>query len=237
MARQLRLRDLAGLVVIDFIDMDESRHNRVVERKLKDAMRRDRARIQLGRISPFGLLELSRQRLRPSLLESSTEACHYCAASGYVRTVQSVALHILRGLEEEGIRRGGGEIAAAAPRDAAHHLLNQMRERLVGIEQRYEMSIRIISDDALIPPNYTLQRSSVAPLETSAAPARPGLESTSEDEDRSGRKRGRGRRSRRRSADAPSEEAVEAVAEREPDEAGASVKSDARAPGRNRAAL
>jgi ribonuclease E len=101
-ARQLRLRDLAGLIVIDFIDMEESRHNRAVERKLKEAMRLDRARIQLGRISPFGLLEMSRQRLRPSLFESSTVVCPNCHASGYVRTTESMALHVLRGLEEEG---------------------------------------------------------------------------------------------------------------------------------------
>ncbi len=225
-ARQLRLRDMAGLVVIDFIDMDESRHNRAVERKLKDAMRRDRARIQLGRISPFGLLELSRQRLRPSLLESSTEACHYCAASGYVRTVQSVALHILRALEEEGIRRGGGEIIASAPRDAALHLLNQMRDRLVAIEQRYELSVRIVTDEALIPPNYTLKRGSTAPMETAAAPERPAVEAASEDEDRSGRKRGRGRRGRKRGADTQGEEtAVEVAVEREPDKTAAEAST------------
>ncbi len=226
-ARQLRLRDMAGLVVIDFIDMDESRHNRSVERKLKEAMRQDRARIQLGRISPFGLLELSRQRLRPSLLESSTEPCHYCDASGYVRTIQSVALHVLRGLEEEGIRRGGGEIVATAPRDAALHLLNQMRDRLVGIEQRYGLSIQIISDDALIPPNYSLQRSSSTTAETSVAPERPRIEAASEEEDRPDRKRGRGRRNRKRSADTPSEDAIEAVAEREPDESGAVANASA----------
>ncbi len=216
-ARQLRLRDLAGLVVIDFIDMDESRHNRTVEHKLKDAMRRDRARIQLGRISPFGLLELSRQRLRPSLLESSTEACHYCAASGYVRTIQSVALHILRALEEEGIRRGGGEIIATAPRDAALHLLNQMRDRIVGIEQRYALSIQILSDDALIPPNYTLQRSGVAVSQASAAPEYVSPEAAGEEGDRSARKRGRGRRGRRRSTETSPEETVQTGTQSEPE--------------------
>ena len=108
--RQLRLRDLAGLVVIDFIDMEDSRHNRDVERKLKEALRSDRARIQLGRISPFGLLEMSRQRLRPSLFESSTATCAHCQGSGYVRTPGSAALQILRSLEEEGLRQSGGKI-------------------------------------------------------------------------------------------------------------------------------
>ena len=116
-ARQLRLRDLAGLLVIDFIDMEESRHNRSVERKLKEAMRLDRARIQLGRISPFGLLEMSRQRLRPSLFESSTVVCPNCNANGYVRTTESMALHVLRGLEAARDRPGvvGGWAAALRP--------------------------------------------------------------------------------------------------------------------------
>ena len=218
-ARQLRLRDMAGLIVIDFIDMDETRHNRAVERRLKDAMKIDRARIQLGRISPFGLLELSRQRLRPSLLESSTEPCPYCSASGFVRTKQSVALHILRGLEEEGIRRGGGEISISAPRDAALHLLNQMRDRLVGIEQRYGLRISIASNEDLIPPNYTLQRGSSAPVlastETATAAERRRPEADTEDEDRSAdrgdRKRGRGRRRRRKTPGGAAVEAAETV--------------------------
>jgi ribonuclease E len=175
-ARQLRLRDMAGLIVIDFIDMEEQRHNRAVERRLKEAMRIDRARIQLGRISPFGLLELSRQRLRPSLLESSTEPCRYCTASGYVRTTQSVALHILRGLEEEGIRRGGGEVSVTAPRDSVLHLVNQMRERLVDLEQRYGLKVWVKTDDDLIPPNYSLVRGSSIPRPAAAAEAAAPVE-------------------------------------------------------------
>ena len=231
-ARQLRLRDMAGLIVIDFIDMEEQRHNRAVERKLKEAMRIDRARIQLGRISPFGLLELSRQRLRPSLLESSTEPCRYCTASGYVRTTQSVALHILRGLEEEGIRRGGGEVTVTAPRNSVLHLVNQMRERLVDLEQRYGLKVWVKTDDDLIPPNYSLVRGSSTPRPTAAAAAEAvpveaeerHFEADSDDEElaaerteraersersdrgergeRGDRKRGRGRRRRRRSGTA-----------------------------------
>ena len=157
-ARQLRLRDLAGLIVIDFIDMEESRHNRDVERMLKDAMRHDRARIQLGRIGPFGLLELSRQRLRPSLQESSTEVCNQCGGNGYVRSTDSTALHVLRALEEEGVRRPGGQVVLSVPTPVALYILNQKRERLVGIEQRYDYSLRVEADDALRPPAYDLRR-------------------------------------------------------------------------------
>ena len=217
-ARQQRLRDLAGLIVIDFIDMEESRHNRSVERKLKEAMRLDRARIQLGRISPFGLLEMSRQRLRPSLFESSTEVCPNCNANGYVRTTESMALHVLRGLEEEGIRRGAGEILIVAPPPAALHLLNRMRDRIVEIEQRYGFKVRVEVDDSMIPPNYSLERLSLGPRSgTEQIDERP--ERTEDEDGRSERKRSedeagmgerkhtRGRRRRRRG-----EEPAEAVA-------------------------
>ncbi len=202
--RQLRLRDLAGLIVIDFIDMEESRHNRGVERKLKEAMRQDRARIQLGRISPFGLLEMSRQRLRPSLFESSTEVCPHCNASGYVRTTQSVALHILRGLEEEGIRRGAGEITLAAPTNVALHILNQMRDRLVSIEQRYGFRVRIVGDDSIMSPDYRLER----PGQRSGEAGQRRGEATTE---RSERKRSRTRHRRKRGEDQPAEVEHEAA--------------------------
>ena len=126
-ARQLRLRDLAGLIVIDFIDMEEHRNQAPVERKLKDAMRNDRARIQLGRISPFGLLELSRQRLRPSLLEASTQPCPHCSGTGHIRSTESTALHVLRAIEEEGMRRRSAEITVAVPTAVALYILNQKR--------------------------------------------------------------------------------------------------------------
>ncbi len=132
-ARQLRLRDLAGLIVIDFIDMEEHRNQATVERKLKDAMRHDRARIQLGRISPFGLLEMSRQRLRPSLLEASTQPCPHCDGTGHIRSTESTALHVLRAIEEEGMRRRSAEISVAVPTAVALYILNHKREALVRI--------------------------------------------------------------------------------------------------------
>jgi ribonuclease E len=206
-ARQLRLRDLAGLIVIDYIDMEESRHNRDVERKLKDAMRHDRARIQLGRISPFGLLELSRQRLRPSLQESSSQVCGYCQGSGHVRSTDSTALHVLRALEEEGIRRPGGELVLAVPPLVARYILNQMRQRLVEIEQRYRYSVQVESDDSLRPPDYALRRVSDGSVAQPRGEAR--AEATADDED--GRKVRR-RRRRRRPEDSPAEDRVAAEA-------------------------
>ncbi len=157
-ARQVRLRDLAGLLVIDFIDMDEPKHNREVERRLKDAMQADRARIQLGRISPFGLLEMSRQRLRPSIVENSTVACPHCDGIGTVRTTESTALHVLRALEEDGIRRGGGKIELFVPTDVALYILNQKRTRLIEIEQRYKFSVDINADNTIVIPNFRLER-------------------------------------------------------------------------------
>jgi len=213
-ARQVRLRDLAGLIVIDFIDMEDSRHNRNVERRLKDAMRNDRARIQLGRISPFGLLEMSRQRLRPSLFESSTVVCPHCNASGYVRTTESVALHVLRGLEEEGIRRGGGEVEVRVRTQVALYILNEMRGRLVEIEQRHGIHVGIRADDSLLEADYRLNR--VSHTERGAA-----VEAEAEGVEPTERRRGRGRRRRRQDeeeveeAAAAEEEEVEAEAEEE----------------------
>ncbi len=157
-ARQVRLRDLAGLLVIDFIDMDDPKHNREVERRLKDAMQPDRARIQLGRISPFGLLEMSRQRLRPSIVENSTLTCPHCDGIGTVRTIESTALHVLRALEDDGIRRGGGKIELFVPTDVALYILNQKRTRLIEIEQRYKFNVDINADNTIIIPNFRLER-------------------------------------------------------------------------------
>ncbi|MGE0422559.1 MAG: Rne/Rng family ribonuclease [Reyranellaceae bacterium] len=157
-ARQVRLRDLAGLVVIDFIDMEESKHQQQVERRLKEAMRSDRARIQIGRISPFGLLELSRQRLRPSLLENSTEVCPHCEGTGRIRSVESTALHVLRGIEEEGIRRRASEIVVSVPTPVALYILNHKRANIAETEERYGLHVLIVGDDELIPPNYDIER-------------------------------------------------------------------------------
>ena len=157
-ARQLRLRDLAGLIVIDFIDMEEPRNQGAVERRLKEALKNDRARIQVGRISPFGLLEMSRQRLRPSLVEASTQPCPHCGGTGFIRSTESAALHALRSIEEEGIRRRAAEIMVYVPTAVALYVLNQKRDSLIGIEQRYGLRVTLARDDALIPPAFRLER-------------------------------------------------------------------------------
>ena len=157
-ARQLRLRDLAGLVVIDFIDMEDNRNNHAVERKLKEALKADRARIQVGRISHFGLLELSRQRLRPSLIEANFRVCAHCAGTGMVRSTESAAVHSLRMLEEEGVRRRSSEVTITVHPDVALYLLNYKREALANIETRYSMKIYVLGDAMLVPPNFRLDR-------------------------------------------------------------------------------
>jgi ribonuclease E len=157
-ARQLRLRDLAGLIVIDFIDMEEHRNNRSVERRLKECLRADRARIQVGRISHFGLLEMSRQRLRPSLIEISSHACPTCHGSGVVRSTESSALVALRALEHEGINGSVRDVTVALPAAVGRYLLNQKRAALVAIEQRYGLQILIVEDDTLVPPELRMER-------------------------------------------------------------------------------
>ncbi len=145
-ARQLRLRDLAGLIVIDFIDMEERKNNAAVEKKLKDKLKTDRARIQVGRISGFGLLEMSRQRLRPGMLEATTAPCPHCHGTGLIRSDDSLALTILRQLEEEGTRKRSREVLLKAPVAIVNFLMNQKREHIAGIEARYGMAVRIEAD-------------------------------------------------------------------------------------------
>ncbi|WP_448192018.1 Rne/Rng family ribonuclease [Azospirillum sp. sgz301742] len=157
-ARQLRLRDLAGLIVIDFIDMEDAKNNASVERRVKEAMKNDRARIQLGRISPFGLLELSRQRLRPSLLETNFERCPHCTGTGVVRSVESASLHVLRHIEEEGIRKRSAEITVSVPTSIALYILNQKRTDLARIETKYGFRVLVLADDTLIAPDLRLER-------------------------------------------------------------------------------
>ena len=157
-ARQLRLRDLAGLVVIDFIDMDEGRNARNVERRIKEKLKSDRARIQVGRISPFGLLEMSRQRLRPSLQEASTETCSHCEGTGVVRSIESSALHLLRSIEEEGIRGRAAEIVIHAATQVAIYLLNQKRANILALEDRFNMRISVAADESLVPPDCRIER-------------------------------------------------------------------------------
>jgi len=145
-ARQLRLRDLAGLIVIDFIDMDEKRNNRSVERKLSDCLRQDRARIQVGRISHFGLLEMSRQRIRASVLESSTEPCPQCGGSGHVRSVSSVALQLLRGIEEILMKGATHNLVVRTRTDVALYVLNHKRGHLRDLEDAFKVSLAVVAD-------------------------------------------------------------------------------------------
>ncbi len=145
-ARQLRLRDLAGLIVIDFIDMDEGRNNRTVERRMKDALKHDRARIQVGRISHFGLLEMSRQRIRTSVLESSTEKCPTCGGIGHVRSVSSVALQLLRAIEETLINGATHNLIVRTRAEVALYVLNHKRAHLRALEERFRITITISAD-------------------------------------------------------------------------------------------
>jgi ribonuclease E len=157
-ARQLRLRDLAGLIVIDFIDMESRRHNTMIERRLKDALRNDRARIQIGSISHFGLLEMSRQRLRPSVAEAAFVPCPHCNGTGVTRSVESSALHVLRAVEEEGARRRSSAITVHVAADIAFYILNNKRDWLGQIEQRHQMEV-LFSPDATLPvPEIRIER-------------------------------------------------------------------------------
>ncbi len=157
-ARQLRIRDLGGLIVIDFIDMQPPRHHREVENRLRDALNMDRARVQIGRISRFGLLEMSRQRLRPSLGESSQIACPRCAGRGSIRGVESLSLSVLRIIEEEAMKESTVRVVARVPVDVGTYLLNEKRELLLSLESRHGVSVMLIPSPALETPNYDIQR-------------------------------------------------------------------------------
>ncbi len=157
-ARQLRLRDLAGLIVIDFIDMEERRNNNAVEKRLKDKLKTDRARIQVGRISGFGLLEMSRQRLRPGMIEATTQPCNHCHGTGLVRSDDNLALNILRQLEEEGVRKRSRELLLKAPVGIVNFLINTKREHIAQIEERYGLSVRVEADPFLISPDFSIEK-------------------------------------------------------------------------------
>lgn len=148
-ARQLRLRDLAGLIVVDFIDMEEGRNNRAVERRIKEALKNDRARIQIGRISHFGLLEMSRQRIRTGVLEGSTAICPHCAGAGTVRSTASIALHVLRLLEDALIKDASHDLVVRSRNEVALYVLNQKRAKLVELEQRFRVTITVTADPTL----------------------------------------------------------------------------------------
>jgi len=156
--RQLRLRDLAGLVVIDFIDMEDGRNNAAVERRMKEAMKNDRARVQIGRISPFGLMELSRQRLRPSLTEINFEKCPHCSGLGIIRSPDSAALSVLRAIEEEAIRGRVSEIKVSLPVHVAVYILNHKRDMLSTLEERYALRVVMAHDDLIPPPGFKLEK-------------------------------------------------------------------------------
>ncbi|GAB4137240.1 MAG: hypothetical protein Tsb0016_02300 [Sphingomonadales bacterium] len=155
-ARQLRLRDMAGLIVIDFIDMENRGNIRTVERKLREALKSDRARVQVGRISNFGLLEMSRQRLRPGMLEASTHTCPVCRGAGTVRSLSSAALHAIRVLEEEGLRGRASHLTISLATDVAIYILNHKRETLRELETQYGLRIEVLADSNIIAPDYEL---------------------------------------------------------------------------------
>ncbi len=157
-ARQLRLRDLAGLIVIDFIDMDEGRNNRAVEKRMKERLKTDRARIQIGRISGFGLMEMSRQRLRPGMLEASTKPCPSCHGTGTIRSDESLALAILREVEEQGVRDRFKEVMVTCPTDIANFLINAKRAHIARIEDRHGLKVSVFGDPGLVSPDYKLEK-------------------------------------------------------------------------------
>ena len=181
-ARQLRLRDMAGLVVIDFIDMEHSSHVRKVEKAMKDALKNDRARIQVGRISSFGLMEMSRQRLRTGVLEASTKACPHCEGTGLMRTASSSGLSALRIIEDEAARGRGDRICLRAGREAAIYLLNKKRAELAEIETRYGVSVEVIIDEALEGARMNVESSGGRPIPAPRA-ATPMLDDEPADDD------------------------------------------------------
>ncbi|MBX9750375.1 MAG: ribonuclease E/G, partial [Roseococcus sp.] len=181
-ARQLRLRDLAGLIVVDFIDMDANRHNAMVEKRMKDALRTDRARIQVGRISHFGLLEMSRQRLRPSLAETTFVTCPHCLGRGTVRGLESSALAVLRAVEEECAKRRAAEITVRVNSPAALYLLNKKRDRLADIEGRWGVTVLFDPDDTLHGAETRIERSKTPPAPVNERPAALRMDYAAEEE-------------------------------------------------------
>ena len=227
-ARQLRLRDLAGLVVIDFIDMEIHRNQTAVEHRLKEAMRKDRARIQIGRISPFGLLELSRQRLRPSITETMTEVCPHCGGSGIRRSIESTALHVLRGIEEEGARQRAKEMEVFVHSQVALYILNEKRDAVAEIEQKFEIKVVIMVDDGLIPPDFNINRT-VTNKQANAKAKSSGSKASDPEADESSEdqpKRKRRRRSRRRNRDEDEDAAKSPEGQASADEAEAGDSGD-----------
>ncbi|WP_370319393.1 Rne/Rng family ribonuclease [Oricola sp.] len=181
-ARQLRLRDLAGLIVIDFIDMEENRNNRAVEKKLKECLKNDRARIQVGRISHFGLMEMSRQRMRASVLESTMQPCPHCGGAGHIRSQQSVALHVIRSLEDYLMRNGKHHITVRTDADTALYILNHKRETLTEMEGRFGLHIEIVSDPMIGSELYAFDKGEISDLPR-VEPIRPDYSDFDDDDD------------------------------------------------------
>ena len=203
-ARQLRLRDLGGLVVVDFIDMEDRRNNGKVERKMRDALSGDRARIQVGRISSFGLMELSRQRLSPSLTESQFETCEHCQGSGRIRTADAASIMVLRAIEAEGLKNRAAQVIVHVSNAVALYILNNMRKRLAEIEERYDFTVLIRSDDSVGASGFRVEVSKPSDKASSSQ------DDASDDDDgdnnkkggrRRGRRGGRGRNSRNQKSD------------------------------------
>ena len=252
-ARQLRLRDLAGLIVIDFIDMDERRNNAAVEKRMKDRLKTDRARIQVGRISGFGLMEMSRQRLRPGMIEATTQPCAACHGTGLIRSDDNLALSILRQVEEEGVRRRSREVLVKCPVGIANFLMNQKREHVAQIEARYGLSVRIEGDPMLISPDFTIEKFKTAtrsvaepdaalvvsagaslmedidseePQQDATAPDAPDAQATTEETDGEAKPKKRRRRRRRRSKSGGNVENQTAESREEADGGAAPAESD-----------
>ena len=235
-ARQLRLRDLAGLIVIDFIDMDERKNNAAVEKRMKDRLKTDRARIQVGRISGFGLMEMSRQRLRPGMIEATTQPCPHCHGTGLIRSDDNLALSILRQIEEEGTRRRSREVLVKCPVAIANYIMNHKREHVAQIEARYGLSVRIEGDMHLISPDFSIEKFKTATRVVSevAAPvvsvdtsimdavdeeeAAPVAPEASEDDGEAKPKRRRRRRRRRKSGNGADAQAPEGAENTENDD-------------------
>ncbi|WP_417709187.1 Rne/Rng family ribonuclease [Roseibium aggregatum] len=235
--RQLRLRDLAGLIVIDFIDMEESKNNRSVERKLKDCLKNDRARIQVGRISHFGLLEMSRQRIRTGVLESSTTPCPHCQGTGMIRSVESVALHVLRSVEDNLLKGASHNLIIRTTTQVALYILNQKRSNLVDLETRFAIDVEVHADDMVNGQLYVLERG--APVDRDRVPMpvpaivqpdtidiidedteQPDIEEFAQQEDdNDGRRRRRRRKRRRNGSDNQQDDGESRQASAEADDA------------------
>lgn len=172
-ARQLRLRDLAGLIVVDFIDMEEKRNNRAVEKKMKECLKDDRARIQVGRISHFGLLEMSRQRIRASVLESTMQVCPHCGGTGHIRSDSSMALHIIRGIEDYLLRHSGFDIHVRTPAASALYVLNHKRQLLADLEGRFGVAISIDADESVGHQHFVIDKGAPSTRPISQPPVQP----------------------------------------------------------------